>query len=538
MPTLPETVLVDSREIEPEVRDLVPTSDKSCNGSQRYYALQFSLKHEVEVVVTHLRELQLSSEEVLQSWIQARKLELARQEEHTDLVTQFLTTARRNRTKELKRNWHEQVEQRLLALGWSQNEADLPREKQGQWRPLASRAQVLTEESWSRLEPVILGFLTTEAEDRVRREREQRSKILEGQFHGLQNDMDTLPDPIVGLPAAEIADTMAKWLPIPQYVDALEWPMIRDLLETDVSEAHMVDRFKQHRDEIILLITNWGRQVKREWASILREGRRKDGLVPDAPRPRLPASGAGRNLLEDLDPDTCLLLRADSIFAHRDQSSILSYDILMRSIQHGFNRFTTPRITRRDLFDLTAYTFHSEASGIARALLASLGQQDASVPEFNVVFGRWFLCGRCGNRYRMSWMCMVKHYLDMNREYWNKVQPHLHKFSELGIAFKNRHALQSEDTRPLVIYLSGQEIDILVAKNRRFIRLTSWTEQTTEELAVLPPATATNVEDKVDEDNFQDDEDEDDEDEDEDEDKGSELAEYWNRDRLGSLRLN
>ena len=41
--------------------------------------------------------------------------------------------------------------------------------------------------------------------------------------------------------AVEITKTMTSWLPLPCYADALEWPVMRSLLEADVSSYNLSD---------------------------------------------------------------------------------------------------------------------------------------------------------------------------------------------------------------------------------------------------------------------------------------------------------
>jgi hypothetical protein len=211
-------------------------------------------------------------------------------------------------------------------------------------------------------------------------------------------------DPIAleHLSVIETAGKSLDWLPPPEYDDALEWPIMGDLLETDVPIEEMTSRFEEHREQITQLIVDWGKRVKKEWASTLREGRKKDGLVMDPPRPRLPSSEAGSDPFEYADADTSLLLRADSFFTCTDyESDIRSYDVLIPSLHLG----RSPK-GHEGPFDLSTYIFHSQASAIARALLAALGRPDASGTEFNAGSSKWFRCGRCCE-HRKAWSYMV-----------------------------------------------------------------------------------------------------------------------------------
>ncbi|KAG9122199.1 hypothetical protein FRC07_001522, partial [Ceratobasidium sp. 392] len=321
-PPCRKRMLINWKTIEPEeVRYLVLTSDASCSRDQRYDQIYLSLKHEVTAVATRLSELESSgNEKDLQDWTKIRKEEVKRQTEHAELVTQFLVDSRRTRNRELRMNWRTQVESRLLEMGCLKHEKDFPREKQDEWKGFVRRAQVLTEEKWDRLKPTILSFIETGVQERAQQEqklrRSNRCRRLYSLFRSLQEKIGTLPPSLDGLSTAAVTALLVKWLPSPDFEDTLDWPIMRNLVENDVPIEQMESQFEQHRDGIKQLITDWGKQVKREWAHILREGRRKDDLTVDPPRACLLVSKMEVDPFEDADSDTSLLFRADSIIAH------------------------------------------------------------------------------------------------------------------------------------------------------------------------------------------------------------------------------
>ncbi|KAG9095643.1 hypothetical protein FRC07_011065, partial [Ceratobasidium sp. 392] len=227
------------------------------------------------------------------------------------------------------------VECRLLELGYAQKEADLPLDKQDQWKAFFDRADVPTDQKWDQLKSKIIEFLETEARDREERERNRRESArgtkLHELFGSIQYAMNTLPKSPETLSTAQAAVLLAKWLPPPEYGDARKWPIFQDLLKTDRSVEEITACFEEQRHEITQLVENWGRRVKRSW---------EDGLDADPPRPRLYASEAEVDPFEDLDADTCLLLWADSIFEfnfehQHARPSLRTYDMLALSLTPG-----------------------------------------------------------------------------------------------------------------------------------------------------------------------------------------------------------
>ncbi|KAG9088402.1 hypothetical protein FS749_002184, partial [Ceratobasidium sp. UAMH 11750] len=463
--------LVDWRKVEPaEVQALVLASEKSRTASELYVSgLKHSLKKEVKLVKSRLRWLRRSKdEEALQTWVQARTVELERRKEHADLVTNALKKAHKERINKLKQNWNERVQRQLLALGYTQKEEDLPLEKRSRWRSFFNRTDVLTRWKWQELKPEMIRFLEAEMKDRPERERIQRRSSRNTElcslFSSVQHVKSTLPEVADEPPAAERAIMMAEWLPPPTYDDALEWPVIQELLETDRPVAEMSNSFEERRHEIIQQVENWGKQVKRDWANILREGRKSDGLVADPPRPRPETDGTSADPFENFDADTCLLLRADSIFSFErryDSTLIRTYDSMVMALSPGGWSYDA----RNDgKLDLTDYTWDSQGSSLARTFLQIMGKQDVSSVEFNAWPGRLFACGRCSTPVR-SWLSIIDHYED-EASAWGDIQDRLASLAELNIIYNHVHDLESNNPKPLIRLLSTEEAEAIDGKSQ------------------------------------------------------------------------
>ncbi|KAG8710285.1 hypothetical protein FRC08_017369 [Ceratobasidium sp. 394] len=419
-----------------------------------------------------LDELRLSNDEqALRIWMKDQQAELERRKKHGDAVASFLNAAHQAKMDELKRTWNEQIELKLLELGYTQKAEDLPPHKQSRWRSFLDKTDVLTDQKWGQLRPAIVGFLETEAKDRMERERHQRrlsrDNRLSGLFNSIRHVMGTIPEAPESLSIAEAITVVSKWIPPPDYDDALEWPIIRNLLETDRTVEDMADCFEKRRHEIIQLIEDWGRRVKREWASILREGRKKDGLALDPPRPRLYESEADVDPFKNMGADTCLLLRADSIFdfnfkGRRSSAapSAFTYDMLALHLSPG-GRSSEGR--NSGTLDLTDYTWYSKASLFARTLLRAMGREDASIVEFHASNNpRYLTCGRCG--IAGSFLSVVFHYVEEANK-WESVQEHLPVFSRHGIAYNYVHDPESNNSKPLLgNKVSADEAEAIMEK--------------------------------------------------------------------------
>ncbi|KAG9092798.1 hypothetical protein FS749_015436 [Ceratobasidium sp. UAMH 11750] len=460
-----EKLLVEWETIEPtEVKQLVLTTDVRV-GFWRYS--KKCLKRDVDSVKSRLLELQSSDDkDALQVWVRTRNAELQRRQENGQLLARSLEVVRNNRSDELKRGWRERAEHALTALGHSlPKEEDLPIEKRHKWRALMEQSS--TESNWNKHQSRIIQFIKNEEKDRPVREQKERRAArdikLRELYDSLRHTTNLLPDDKAELPVMQAIDLMVEWLPLPRYDDVLEWPTIRDLVEIDVAAEEVTGRFEKHRGEIVELIADWGKKVKRELANVLRAGMKEQGLAVDPLRPRLLASEADTNPFDHLDGDTCLLFRADTFFNYKRQyrkDSLQSYDSLVGSLRLG-KRLHEPQ--NKDKFELTAYTWSSEARTTARVLLLAMGYpEDAASIEFSESNNKWFACGRC-NDLPMSWSSLVAHYIERAGN-WKYVQTKLPELAEAKIVYNNIHD-PGFNEKPLAKRLSAEEVEALEAKH-------------------------------------------------------------------------
>lgn len=361
-------------------------------------------------------------------------------------LSKFLKAAHQKEQDELKRKWREgyvsasrfrvipfliyygRVEQKLEELGLPVKEEDFDSYARTRWGTFLNRTTAFTSSSkclctfplishcnpaldWESAKPKIIEFLEANAKEQPERERKERYSArkskLRSLFNSVKSALDTLPrkyrpedsddegDPngpsILELTIEQTTTTIASSTPLPEYADAIEWPIMKGLLETDASAEDMSENFEKLRDEIKQHTFDWGMQLKNHCVKVAREGRQKDGLVTDPPRPQLPPSQPGNDPFPMIPSDDCLLFRADTVFKFGDVAC--TYDTLYMYMRNSWMARRVRDPTRP--LDLEIYTWDSDISIVARALLASLGCPDASSAEFNAREGQLFSCGRC-----------------------------------------------------------------------------------------------------------------------------------------------
>ncbi|QRW02225.1 hypothetical protein RhiLY_01222 [Ceratobasidium sp. AG-Ba] len=427
-----------------------------------------SLKEEVEVVKARFCDLQSQNDqETIETWTQAQKKDIRTRFEIGHMVYRSMKEVDEARDKELKRMWRERAIEKILEMGYTPfKEEDLPVDKRGKWKSLTERGVSWSETvalEWNRQMHQVVQFIKNDEKERPERQRKERRAARDAKLRELldsfQLTMNVLPSNRSELSMTEIANAMAGWLPLPRLSDMVELPIIQSLLETDVPTTEMVVQFEQSRDVIATQILEFGAQVKKEWAKIVRDGRAQDEPAIPLSTPCLLAIGSELNPFDKLDEDTCLLFRADTLLDfepdQHTRSKTQSYDSLVGLVLPG-QPIHTPQ--NKSKFAAKDYNWDSKASSMARMLLSSMGHpiNTASI-EFSAANGRWFACGRCTGP-RMSWAGLVSHYCK-EAGIWEDAQEHISELPD-GIFYRNIHAMEF-DARPLVKCLSAAEAEEL-----------------------------------------------------------------------------
>ncbi|KAG8700175.1 hypothetical protein FRC09_006126 [Ceratobasidium sp. 395] len=241
-------------------------------------------KRDVEIATVRFIELQSSGDVgALEAWIQTQKGELKQREKNARLLDELRGAVCKNRTNELKQEWRKHVERALLNLGYQPvKDEDLPDQKRYKWKEIMERPIAWTESNWDRYRQQIIQFVQNDEKDRPIREQKARRSARNDKIRDLLDCVGrTINPPLDGSPAlskSQMAELMAKRLPLPTFADTLEWPVIKSLIEEDVPMEQMISQFENHKGEITRLVTEWGERAKQELANVLKE-RSHDSLV-------------------------------------------------------------------------------------------------------------------------------------------------------------------------------------------------------------------------------------------------------------------
>lgn len=199
--------------------------------------------------------------------------------------------------------------------------------------------------------------------------------------------------------------------PVPEFSDALNWPVIKNLLNTNRPVSEMEARFVRERPTIDREVSTWCARIKTNLADAVRESLTKHGCLTQ-PVVGTIANDSLNDPLQHIPPEIQLLIRADTIFAphqtddYRDSPklSICGYEAYVQSLRQWIG-YTSDEHWRP--VSEARFKVHSTAPAIARALLGALGRPLYTTLLELEVQGEQFAFGKCNDDQPKSWLEMA-----------------------------------------------------------------------------------------------------------------------------------
>ncbi|KAG9092795.1 hypothetical protein FRC06_011785, partial [Ceratobasidium sp. 370] len=394
-----------------------------------------------------------------------------------------------------------EIRSRLLGLGWVEGDFDM-REKDGakRWKSLVCIAKPLTERNWgtvlSQLTPLLERSRELRLEAEAAQRRQQRflktsrwltSALRESKPYarmldcpplgngGIMAASDSLqvqelagpstdtPKASVTPAASALLDLLARCAqnskrrngvlkaPFPASSFVLDWGPFKQLLDTDASMEDFEFALAVMRPTLDQLLAEWRVKLEELLVGRLPCDNRlatEGSPVPVLDKETSTSSDLAPKLAIEVDSqpignlpvDTQRLLRADVVWSKPFADIPCFYTDDFQGIYGS---------------TVDSMSFHTQASEIAKVLLATLGYPNATYIQVKAV-GPAFTCGRCCARKGATWGDMLQHYLDEQKK-WDAVQSYKsHNDGRLTYVFThNTKTLQSD--KPLVRMATDEE---------------------------------------------------------------------------------
>ncbi|CAE7194981.1 unnamed protein product [Rhizoctonia solani] len=461
-----------------------------------------------------------TDEDAFAEWQRKTFEEIRERQTHGLVLESFLSVMEEEREIELyklKCQREAQIKTRLQDEGWSTRDMEPSPTNRMEWNKLVSQPKLITNRIWANLYPKLLPLLGSNRVYNDLLDKEARRGGRVRKLHTLVSTVQKALPPLVSLQLkhssedikpskssacmSAVSEAVYSSLdypgvkiapPFPTMAEFLTWPMIKRLVDNDMSLEDVETRFEEIRDEFDAAVVEWRDKVERDLVEIWNaDWDAEEGNPSTSNKERNPAKteenangptvhnrnsatnsahgsadfvlpefvatysmpdGTTTTNLSDLSPNLQLLLRADTIFdsVHFNDSypSLLyrvgSVNLLFPdSGSSSFGERWDPSIIQRD----------EEGSAAANRLLARIGRSGASTAEMQAL-GERFRCGRC-IRMPDTWEQLVQHYAAQQKQ-WKRAQVKIAAEPEFGFVFNNTHDPEPGNKRPVVHFMTNE----------------------------------------------------------------------------------
>ncbi|CAE6435959.1 unnamed protein product [Rhizoctonia solani] len=385
--------------------------------------------------------------------------------EQARAVSVFIQKEHFAREKEKKKKialFQSEVNHRLMNMNWTRETMEfgpwsIPHSKSA-FDELTSRPESLTDEIWKDIEPKITVLLRNNYEARVLEENKKARKasLLE-LLAGLESQVSPKLRFKFHHPLSSTLGYVSSspYRPFPDIATMLDWPIIKDLLETDYPVKEIIILFEKNQEAIQNLVAEWKHRIESRFANLVRHGRGSH-VSGDSLQSTWLEPEKGSDPFADLTDDHKLLLRADALFY--DTSSVfpnllLTYGtILHQERLSGSSTSSSNSALPQSLLYFDQYRVCPEVQAMARALMASMQIPNASYLELSAI-GAGFRCERCHELPFATWEQLVQHFTATSNIF-KEMHSGLSGASDGGITYRNVHDPTLQIDRPLVGYYS------------------------------------------------------------------------------------
>ncbi|CAE6436703.1 unnamed protein product [Rhizoctonia solani] len=412
----------------------------------------YTLRADYEAIKVEHKQIKAKSKKAVKEWTKEKEVINGRRQNEAAALTRFMEAMEMDRQSEQadtsKARWKE-IQRRLREMGWEPKDMDFTNAwstKTRQWRTIVVQPKPITDRVWAHLIPKLVPLLEINRNERLRVESRARKRTRGDHLKGLMDSLKRMDYSAFKLEAnlrlplpgdAYATTTVTYQAPFPTFLQALTWPVLNSLYETDVSITDMNESFEQQREGIKTQITEWQSYIQGYFMGLLDA--QGEGLQP--------ATGVDHPNLSD---DLKCLLRADVLFrslsSNHERNTPLNYDSLWTfgTLLSSSACQSSGSSSSSWLPHLDHLVLYPEAQVVARVLLADMGIPDASCLEMQG-YQTNFVCGRCHDANFWSWAGLVQHYVQAN-ELYNNMQK-----TSPETTYKHVHDPLYTD-RPMVIH--------------------------------------------------------------------------------------
>ncbi|KAG9118794.1 hypothetical protein FRC07_006513, partial [Ceratobasidium sp. 392] len=448
----------------------------------------FALRCDIEWASEKMNAKETDNEAYHQ-WHASRVKDIQRRHAHASLLVAYLNSGYPFPNRLRKQD----IVARLTKEGWGPLALCATPRTSEEWTLLVDQPEVLTDRIWAHIYPRIHALLEPNQvynkKVETERHREERIQILEELVHKYSKrlpplvhvtmkesgsnkhrlEIDYPPDK--SPPPFKLRDEDVH-APFPSMVELLTWPIIRNIVDTDISPREFETSFESIRIDFNRALVDWRTKIEQDLGDIRGAGRDEDIEALTGSGLPLPADGSGLTVPEFL----VTFMKPDGTYTTNLFDLPMNLQTVLRAcsmFKSGFGRtypgivppaaiwqmeedWTETRLPDKQ-WDPCQVAWDAEHSAVAKKMLERLGRADATTAEMRALTFH-FVCARCNELEPHFWESLVTHYVEQQVQ-WKVAQERISVEQGAPPVFNHTHDLGPTSLTPFARLLTSDELD-------------------------------------------------------------------------------
>ncbi|KAG8741692.1 hypothetical protein FRC10_002565 [Ceratobasidium sp. 414] len=193
-----------------------------------------------------------------------------------------MESEKQQRLENMRRQREDEVERRLISVGWTRSETRLRPHTSNRWEELVRQPEPMTDQIWKNIYPsLVLLLWSNRAYDRAMERKERRMDRVGRLYDRVTEFRQSLP-PLFTVtppirPAVPLLNRFAKRanyrdikvdMPFPSMAEIMDWPFMKDIIDKDTTTEDFEAAFVDLRPKFKQAVTKWLNQVGQDLLNI------------------------------------------------------------------------------------------------------------------------------------------------------------------------------------------------------------------------------------------------------------------------------
>ncbi|KAG8680155.1 hypothetical protein FRC08_016501, partial [Ceratobasidium sp. 394] len=199
-----------------------------------------------------------------------------------DRYLKQLESEKQQKLEDLRRQRQDEVERRLISVGWTRSEILLRPHTSSRWQELVRQPEPITDQTWKKIYPTLVLLLwSNRAYDRAIERKNRRMDRVDRLYDLVTEFRKSLPPLLTvtptmhsNIPSSRRFAKRANYrhlqadLPFPSMAEIMDWPFIKNIIGKDTMLGDFETAFMGLQPRFDQAVTKWRTQVDQDLLNI------------------------------------------------------------------------------------------------------------------------------------------------------------------------------------------------------------------------------------------------------------------------------